>query len=144
MPTIRADKGFVQVEGLVELQKALRELDKSFPRIISVASKRTAELVATRAKDRAGGVSKMAAKAAESIVAKGEQRGASVKFGSARVPFAMGAEFGSIAFHQFPAWRGSGHTAGYFLFPTIRASATESLALFERELDAALREQFPE
>jgi hypothetical protein len=54
-----------------------------------------------------------------------------------------GAEFGGQArpaTMQFSPWRGSGPTAGYFLYPAVRAHAQDTGREYSEALDAALQD----
>ncbi len=146
----------IQVDGLKDFQKDLRAANRDFPKQLRVAGKDAAEIVAGRTRSsyaRRGGV---APKVARSVKAMGEQRGASVKIGGKRFPFALGAEFGGGKYRkgrpsprggyttQFPPWRGNGLGAGYSLMPTIRASQEEIVDQYADALDAIAKRCFPD
>lgn len=143
----------VEVVGLRDFQRALRRVDQDLPKQLRVVNLRMAEMVANDARARASALGGIAAKSAPSIKAMAQQRSAAVRIGGRRYPFALGAEFGSIQFKQFKAWRGNqhsfkgvafvNHTTGYFLYPAIRANHQKILDTY---LDAAAdvaREAFP-
>jgi hypothetical protein len=89
-------KSAVRVDGLKELQAALRAADRNLPKQLRVANKEVADVLARRIQARALALGGVAAKVAPSIKAKGEQQGAAVTLGSSRYPFAMGANFGAM------------------------------------------------
>src|SRR5437879_12566429 len=119
--------GTVQVEGLRELNKALRALGPELQKELGQASKSVADFVASDARGAALMLGGVAAKVAPSIKGVGGVRSAGVAFGGARYPMAAGAEFGAghdlhrtrssgsyKGFNQFDRWKGNGSDAGYF------------------------------
>lgn len=59
------------------------------------------------------------------------------------VPGAMGAEFGSIVYGQFPEWRGNKQDAGYFFWPAIREFRDEDmLNLWARQVWEVVKDLF--
>ena len=68
---------------------------------------------------------------------KNQGKGAAVKIGGARFPFALGAEFGSKRFRQFEPWRGAGATAGYFMWPAIREEIPKLIAAYGDAIEKA-------
>lgn len=138
--------GRIDVEGLRDLQRELRAVDAAFPRELRVANKEAAEIVAkgTRAKFESMGGS--APKVAPTVKALAQQRNASVKIGggsSVGGQVAMGNEFGSVEFKQFPSWRGNSTGAGYALWPTIRETREEVIDFYGDAIDRLARKAFP-
>lgn len=131
--------GDIQVEGLVELNRALRELGPEFQRELKGANLQVAELVAADARAAAHSLGGVAAKTAGSIKAKGYTTSAGVALGGTGYEFALGAEFGSYKFHQFKPWRGSSSDAGYFLYPAIRHDGDRIETEYRAALDHLLR-----
>ena len=139
----------IEVEGLPQLQKALRQIDKALPREIRVINLDAAKIVAAAAARRARGLGGVARKSAPSIKAKAQQRRGTIAIGGPKFPFAPGAEFGSIRYNQFKAWRGNqftqrtaafeDHTTGYFLYPSIRAERVAVRESYVDALEALLR-----
>lgn len=127
----------VQVAGLKEFVRELRKADRELPKAIRQANLDVAKEVAegTRASfSSRGGV---APKVASSVRALAQQARAQVGIGGARYPYALGSEFGSVRYKQFPPWRGSGPGAGYSLYPTIRSMRDEiSQKYLDRIADA--------
>jgi hypothetical protein len=156
MPRTQVAGGHVTVRGLKDLQRELRRLDKDLPRELGDANQDVARYVVRRATDRARRLGAMQAKAAESLTAARQQRIAAVRFGGARHPEAMGAEFGADrnvprstsrgvvqGWNQFRPWRGSDTRAGYFLFPTIRDDTPQIIELYGELIDRLTRKAFP-
>jgi len=135
----RIRSGAVQVEGLRELSRALKQLDAQFPKELRAANKAAAETVATRARARALGLGSVAAKTAPSIKATAGAQSAGVGFGGAAYPFGGGAEFGSQRYKQFQPWTGNGPDAGFFVYPTIRDDDAEWFGEYEEAIDGLLR-----
>lgn len=102
------------------VQRALRQVDRTLPRRVRVVGNDAAELGIRTARLMATTVGRQQARAAETLRGGSEQRRAVIRMGSRRVPWTAGAEYGSIRYRQFPAWRGSGRDAGYFVWPAIR------------------------
>lgn len=67
-----------------------------------------------------------------------------VAIGSDRVPWALGFEFGSLQYRQFPPWRGNGRDAGHFFWPTLRDETARIVDEMGEAVDAALSEAYPE
>lgn len=137
----------VEVVGLRDLQKALRQVDADFPKELRKANKAAAEDIVSAAKVMAFGVGGVAGKASGSLRAVAEQRSASVKLGGARYPYALGAEFGALRYHQFKPWRGNqwsdGDGPGYFLHPSIRARREQILEEYGKAIDRLTGKAFP-
>lgn len=148
---MRAD-GFIRVTGLKELAKALREIDKDLPKEMSAANQVVGQHIVDRATTAAAAVGPMQRKAARSLKSARQQKVAAIKYGGARYPFAMGAEFGSgqntprsvsrggtqftmRGWNQFRPWRGNSSDAGYFLYPTIRRESDRIVELYSQVLD---------
>lgn len=143
MVTINAG---VQVEGLRELVRDLRAADASFPREVRAASKEAADIVAEGTREKFRSMGGSAPKVVPTVKALGEQRRAAVRIGGGNSiggQVAMGNEFGSIRFRQFPPWRGSHGMAGYALWPTIRETRDEVAESFGRAVDRITRKAFP-
>lgn len=139
MPKVRASGTVgVQVHGLDELNRALRALGgREMQANLREAGKEIATDVAADARGKAFGLGGVAAHVAPSIAASAGFTSAGVSLGGASHPAAMGAEFGGQGkptTQQFKPWRGSGSTAGYFVYPAIRDNADE---IASRYLEAA-------
>lgn len=154
--------GHVDVRGLPALQRELRAIDKDLPKQLADANQRVARFIVDRATRKAKGIGALQARAARSLAAARQQRVAAIRFGGARHPEAMGAEFGAYrnilrasgrrdgkgrqvmvrGWNQFRPWRGNSTGAGYFLWPTIRDSNDEVIDIYGREIDQLLARVF--
>ncbi|MDP8961491.1 MAG: hypothetical protein M3N32_07760 [Actinomycetota bacterium] len=143
----------VEFRGLRQFRSELRKLEGFDKKAMGEVNRRVAELVADAAKAKAGSVSPQARKAAESLTAGRAQSRASVRIGGARYPFALGAEFGSHRYGQFPPWKGnqwsfsglsfSEHDTGYWLHPAIRENMDRIVDKYGDELDELVKAAFP-
>lgn len=147
----------IQIRGIKQLQKALRQLNKDLPKELATANQRVAQHIVDEATVAAQSVGRLWAEAAKSLAAARQQRIAAIRFGGARYPFAMGAEFGAAqditrqttrgpvrGWNQFRPWRGSGEGAGYFLFPTIRRESDRIVDLYADALGDLIEKHFPD
>ena len=134
----------VQVLGLREFSAGLRRVDRDLSKQLRQVNKEAAEDVARYARAKASALGGVQNKAAGSLRPGGTQRGGYVKLGGNRFPFALGAEFGSIRFKQFPAWRGSGADAGYFLYPALRKRTQHLVEKYGDEIERLSRHAFPD
>lgn len=139
MGKINARGQGVNVRGLAELNRALKELGPEVRNELKAANVEVGEMVATDAKGIAQGLGGVAAKVAPSIRATKTQNGAGVAFGGAAYPFVGGAEFGSYRYKQFKPWRGNGSDAGYFVYPAIRQDSDEIAETYMERLDDLMR-----
>jgi hypothetical protein len=135
--------GTVKVEGLAELNRALRAIGPDAQKDLKEASKKVAGFVATDAAAAARSLGGVAAHVAPSIRPVGGVSGAGVGFGGAAYPMAGGAEFGSIRFKQFQPWRGSDSSAGYFVYPSIRRDADRIVTEFSDAVEQVIARHFP-
>jgi len=139
----RISTGTVKIDGLRELNKALREIGPEAEKELRAASKSVAELVANDARAAAHTIGGVAAHVAPSIRAVAGVKSAGVGIGGARYPMAGGAEFGSYRYKQFKPWRGNSSDAGYFLYPSIRRDADRIVTEYTAALDGVIRRRFP-
>jgi hypothetical protein len=116
----RIKTGAVQVDGLVELNRALKVMGGDLPKELRAANKAVATFVTADAKSAAESLGGVAALVAPSIKASAGATSAGVAFGGPAYPMAGGAEFGAYQYPQFHPWRGNGPGAGYFVYPAIR------------------------
>lgn len=92
------------IEGLRELQLALRQIHTGLPRVLRLLLNHAARHVVEQARRNAQ--TPLERKAAESVRAVSQQLAVQVRLGGARVPFALGAEFGAyrdLHGHQVPS-----------------------------------------
>lgn len=151
MPRSFAGDG-VQIEGLADLQRTLRALagPDATRTVLKTANANYADFIVSKAVARAEGYGGVRAFSSGGISARSEQRYAIVRMDGNAVPTLFGAEFGSLQYHQFPGWTGNrwtnppDETSGYFLHPTIAATAEDEIDLYVDELDLALADAFPD
>jgi hypothetical protein len=127
---VRAD---FRVRGDDEAARALGRIGDGLDEALVDASDKVAEVVEHAAAGKARGLGGVAAKSAPAL---GTQRGsdaAAVVLDGNAYPFAPGAEFGSIAYPQFDAWRGQ--EDGYFLYPAIRETEDQNVQTFVDAVD---------
>lgn len=124
MARINATGDGVRVQGLNELNRALREMGgRDLQKELKETGLEVAKIVASDATSNAHSLGGVAAKVAPSIKASARSTGAGVTFGGSAYPFAGGAEFGSYQYKQFKPWRGNDSSAGYFVYPSIRSNS---------------------
>jgi hypothetical protein len=132
----------IKVSGLKELRKALKQAGDDFPKQVAELNFTiVSDIVVPAAKEMAAqGFTNIAghsvhpgAAVVNSIRALRQQKSAVIAFGSAKVPYAAGMEFGSMGgkgkhgghTNQFGQWRGNKDGAGYFIWPVIRNKNAE-------------------
>lgn len=121
-------------ESLAAMEKAERldvgkQLKSEFETIVNDAIGRARGFASTRALRRAVGTMKQAS----------TSTGAALRFGGGFAG-AFGHEYGAnqniprqgargtyLGYNQFPAWKGSGETAGYAMWPGIRKASEEGV-----------------
>lgn len=137
----------VYVEGLDELRRELKRTAGNLEDL-KVANRQVSELVADKARSRAAQVGGVAGHVARqnSIRSSSAAAAAKVLLGGAADKHgpALGAEFGSKNYPQFEPWRGSDESAGYFLWPTIRAERERIVEVYGQLLDELTRKAFPD
>lgn len=157
MATQKIRTGDVQVSGLKELNKQLRDLPGDLQKELPKINRAAADIVATDARSNALSIGGVAAKTAPTIGVVGGARSAGVGFGGARAPWAGGAEFGAgrnvvrrrrsgsyLGFNQFQEWSGNGPKAGYFVYPAIRDNNERIVRTYEEGLNDLLKRAFPD
>lgn len=138
----RIKGGGVNVRGLTEVRKALKEIGPENAKEMVKVGREVAKDVSTKSRDKARSLGGVAAKSATSVRPTAGATSAGVGFGGPSAPWAAGAEFGGgrrPTTQQFEPWRGSGPGAGYFVYPTIRANADQILDAYTTGLDDVLR-----
>lgn len=140
----------VHIEGLREFRAALKEAGTGWPKALGQANKQAAQIIADDASHRAESLGSTARHVASSIKAAATQQ-ASVTLGGDQWPMALGAEFGSRRYPQFPPWRGNQWTdgegppggEGYFLMPAVRENKEAFMEAYGRSVDELTRDAFP-
>ena len=155
----------VRIEGLKDLQRELRQIDRQLPRELRIVHKGVAEIIAAAARYRAAGLGGVHAKAAPAIKAGAEQRSGFIRLRPTKaVPFIYGAEFGAkhdkprtvktpsggttvrLGWNNLPEYRGNQHVGsspGYMVYPTIRDKGEQMVSVYEQRLDSLLKKAFP-
>lgn len=134
----------VKVDGLTELNRALKAIGPEAQKELREASKKVAGFVASDAAAAARSLGGVAAKTAPSIKAVGGVSGAGVGFGGSAYPFAGGAEFGAgHKYPQFKEWRGNNSDAGYFVYPSIRRDEDRIVTEFSDAVEHVIAKNFP-
>ena len=149
-----------------DLQRLAREGGPNGLALLKAANYRVAEHIREKAVTRAAGVGKQSMRAAETLRSSKAANVARITLGKASVPYAEGAEFGTvlkrranvggrnapnpgIGWLQFRDQSGEllqakpqGRT-GHFLFPTMRAESDRIKEMYLRELDDICKIAFP-
>ncbi len=145
-----------------DLNKALRKLPKTATVELRQAAKAIASKVAETAAASARAQGGIAALVAPSIRATSDRVPAIRMGNTTRLPtqgngwqrprtgkrqtigdVIWGAEFGSITYSQFSAWRGSDTGAGYFLWPAVRDDARFIADKYDEALMDAMKKVKP-
>ena len=118
------------VTGAEEFARALRKMSPQIKRELDKRNREIGKEVIAKAKGRASGVSRQAARASAAMSATGARGGVAIRLAGRKVPFALGAEFGAKRYPQFMAWTGNQWSGipegvGYFMHPTIRDSVPD-------------------
>ena len=134
----------VRVEGVRELSSALRKIDKDLPKQIRDAAKAAAGVIASEAARRYTRRYRIrSGRTVRTIKARATQRSARITFGSKRIVWDKGQEFGSDKFPPFAPWTGKGPggvgSKGRFLFPAARDHRAAFADDIERRFGAIAR-----
>lgn len=127
---MRAD---FRVRGDKETANALDKIGDDLDTELLKASTTVAQRVEHAAASKARGLGGVAAKSAPALSSEVDGDAAAVILDGDAYPFAPGAEFGSIAYPQFEAWRGA--EGGYFLYPAIREGKAQDEQTFVDVVD---------
>jgi len=157
MATQKIRTGDIQVSGLKELNKALRDMPGDLQKDLPKINREVAGFVSDTARSNALSLGGVAAKTAPTISLVGGAKSAGVGFGGARAPWAGGAEFGAghnvsrtrrtgsyLGFNQFQPWSGNGPKAGFFVYPAIRDKSERIVQTYETRMDDLLKRAFPD
>lgn len=148
---------YANVEGLAQFTRALARAGADGTRAeVKQANFDVADKLADAAKQKAAGLSRQQTAAAQSIRATKTQNYAAIRMGSARKPYALGAEFGAKKLTRngriargFKPWRGNQFNGweggpGYFLHPSIREKGPALIREYQNAIDRLMSEAFPE
>lgn len=129
----------IEVHGLAELNKSLKDMGDEFKGEMRKTNKVVADFVADGSRSAASGLGSTAAHVAPFIKASAGAVSAAVTLNH---PAGAGAEFGGQgrpSTMQFEPHRGSGPDAGYFVYPTIRRDLDEIESKYEEGMDKLLK-----
>ncbi|THA41815.1 hypothetical protein [Streptomyces sp. A1547] len=145
------------VEGLAQFTRALARAGADGVRDeVKQANFDVADKLTDAAKSKAAGLSRQQRSAAESLRATKTQNYSAIRMGSARKPYALGAEFGAKKLtrkgnvargfrpwrgNQFDGWNGG---PGYFLHPSIREKGPQLIQEYMDKIERLMSEAFPE
>lgn len=137
------------VTGAEEFTRALRATDRNLAREFGQAGRAIGQMITTDQKEQASAYSRQAAAASKAISilsmnTAGSKGGLVLRLSNARVPFALGAEFGARQFPQFPPWKGNQWKGvpegiGYFFHPPIADNLDEAMDLYMQAVQTAGR-----
>jgi hypothetical protein len=131
----------IRVIGLKELVVEIQRMPARLRNAESVFATVAAATIASNAREMAATGTRMQSAASMDI---SHPSPGVIKYGGRG--FDMGAEFGSIQYHQFRHWRGNSDFAGYFLWPTVRTFRDQEMvkAWYQKVYTAAIRPIFPD
>jgi hypothetical protein len=148
---------YANVEGLAQFTRALaRAGADGAKQEVKQANFDVADKLTQAAKEKANGLSRQQRAAADSLRATKTQNYAAVRLGSARKPYALGAEFGAKKLTRngrvargFKPWRGNQFNGweggpGYFLHPSIREKGPALIREYMDKIEHMMSEAFPE
>lgn len=141
--------GSVEVLGLSDFVRDLRDVDDKYPKQVARANFDLATYLTIESKRTAAALGGVANKAAGSLRPSRAARFSAISGGGPRYPYFYGAEFGALRYRQFKVWRGNQWRGwaggpGYFLQPTIRLKSAAGLEKYMERLDQIMAEAFPE
>lgn len=135
-----------EVKGINQLLRVLNKLPKDLQNDVRDASQGIADNLAAGAKQAASTPQQRLA--ALTLKARRDRVPVVTASGTARTGVTardvfFGAEFGGgrrLTTRQFPPWRGSGSTAGYFLYPTARQRGKRYFEMWAEAIDKAFKD----
>lgn len=138
----------LKIEGLAELAKGLRDIDRSLGKAITRALTTFTKKTQTRAETIGAGLGGVHAHVVRrkgiGRFASQTQAGLVLKAKDKNMPEAFGAEFGALAYKQFPPYRGNqwtdptGSQIGYMIHPAIRQTLPTSVTEIADEIAAEI------
>ena len=126
----------VQIEGLKDVQKALKAVDKSAPKQLRIALNSVADLVVKQARPL---IPKRSGAAARSLKPKSTRTEARISFGGKTAPYSLWLEFGGRVGKRKSVMRPF-IAEGRYIFPTIRKNRAGIQNLAQEGLDQAMRD----
>lgn len=136
---MRFKSGEVRVEGLTELQRALKEIGPEAAKESRKVSRKVAGFVADDAKSAAYSLGGVAAHVAPSIKPSAGAVSAGVALGGAAYPMALGAEFGGRGRPTTMQFQPHLGRTGYFVYPTIRRDGDRIESEYREGIDHVLK-----
>jgi septal ring factor EnvC (AmiA/AmiB activator) len=135
----------VEVRGLDQFRKELRQLDPALGRELGKANKRAAEVVASAARAKAMATGGVARKAAPDIKTAAAQRAAKLVLDASRNGYAIGAFTGAKRWPQFKPWQGPEieEGKGIAVGPAIVETEDEFLNAYGDALEQLAARAFP-
>ena len=143
----------IQTIGLRELRRELKRLGPQWPREMRAAEKAAAEIVAAKARTNLAAARRLmghaskprpdrqhTADAVRTIKALADTTSARVSLGSTRVAWALGLNFGSLRYKQFPPVEHPDHA----LYEAIESERPKVLASFGDSIDRLAHQAFPD
>lgn len=132
------DEARIEVRGVKDLQKALRQIDKDLPKELAVGLAEASEIVANAARPL---VPRRSGAAAASIKVKKSQRSAQIAVGGSKAEYFPWLDFGgSTGPGHVPGQTGSGAVKrsiipeGRYIYPTLRKKGPEVKAKIDEVL----------
>ncbi len=135
------------VIGLNEFIRDMRAEPERLDKDLRKRFQEVAEQVAEDARSRAAARTnpRPGHRVIGTIKASSGGRDARVALGANDVPWALGHEFGSVRFRQFPAWTGSDSGAGLFFYPAVREASSGYIPkAIEEIIDEFVSRVFPD
>lgn len=129
------DSGKIQVRGIQDLQKALRQIDRDLPKELAAGLAEAAEIVAKTARPK---VPTRTGKAAGSITVRKQQRGASLAVGGNRAPHFPWLDFGGRVGPKKSVARPF-IKSGRYVYPALAEKNTEVKAKVDEVLERMAR-----
>lgn len=139
--------GSLELIGGAEFVRDLAKATADIPKQVLDADRASADLALRAALGLADSLGGVAAKAAGSLKVNEDPLGTTLSLGGPGFDFAMGAEFGGGSrprTRQFKPWRGNDDSAGYFVYPGIRATEQPSTTAYEQVTAVLADRVFPD
>lgn len=126
----------VRVDGLDDLRRGLRKVDKGLSRGLGQAGKNAAKIVADAAR---GEVPQRSGSAAQSVRALADRGGGAVKAGGPKAPYYPWLDFGGRVGRQKATVRPF-RKSGRYIFPALEKHRDDVVREFERLVAAVIRD----
>ena len=133
----------IEVVGLKELRAGLKKAGPQFPKELQKANKRAVNEVLVpegRRLASARGYPRPGSAVVNSIRGTATQTSAAFNVGGARVPHAMGHNFGSTRYRQFPPKA----NPDYFMYRAIENRRKDFMQAYEDIIETVSKDAFPD